>query len=240
MTMGGASATQLLDGIDYETISKHPKIFSGISDGTVLLNALFAKTNMVTYHGPDLLFTFGRNITQLMRENIIETLFKGKVSPLKQNPYWKHAKNSNASYNGWKWIREGRASGDLVGGHSYCFSQLLITGYGPDVTDKILFLEGTDTIDELDRVFSSLRLNGVFKRITGLILGWFDGCALEDKTQNRSVSETILEITKDYSFPILQIGELGHNVENFVLPIGCQATISSQENEFTIDEPTVI
>ena len=121
-----------------------------------------------------------------------------------------------------------------------CLMQLLYAGYGPDVKGKILFLEGTGGINALDRQFTSMRLNGVFDKITGLILGWFDDHTLADKDQTRTVGETILEITENYSFPTLEIGELGHNVENYVFPIGCKASIDSKTNSFTIDEKTVL
>ena len=63
---------------------------------------------------------------------------------------------------------------------------------------------------------------------------------MEDKKQDRKVSDVILEVTKDYSFPILEIGELGHNVENYILPIGCKATIDASKKYFSIDEETVL
>ena len=116
---------------------------------------------------------------------------------------------------------------------------LLFAGYGPNVDGKILFLEGTDKLDRLDRQFSSLRLHGVFDKIAGLVIGWFDEYTLEDATYNRPVGEMILELTENYSFPILEIGELGHNVENYVFPIGCTAILNSQTNRFAIDEYAV-
>ena len=240
LTLGGTTALQLVDGIDFELIKKHPKIFSGISDGTILLNAINAKTNLVTFHGPDLLFTFGQKITPMIKENMINTFFKGKIGKLEPNKYWENVLEPNIVYTGWNWLREGTATGELVGGHLNCFMQLLYSGYGPDVQGKILFLEGTGFISALDRQFTSLRLSGVFDKIAGLILGWFDGHALPDREKSRSVADVILEITENYSFPILEIGELGHNVENYTLPIGCQATIDSKTNSFSIDEKTVL
>lgn len=240
MALGGGSALQLVDGLDYDTIKKHPKILSGISDGTILLNAINAKTNLVTFHGPDLLFTFGREITPLIRENITRAFFDGKIGKLKQNSYWKNQTDPTKVYSGWKWLREGTATGQLVGGNTNCFIKLEYSGYGPDIEDKILFLEGTGFIHAIDQQFISLRLHGVFERIAGLIIGWFDGHDMPNKNLTRSVADTILEITENYSFPILEIGELGHNVENYVLPIGCQATIDSTNNSFIIQENVAI
>jgi muramoyltetrapeptide carboxypeptidase len=240
MSLGGSTALQIVDGIDYDTIKKHPKIFSGISDGTTLLNAIYAKTNLITFHGPDFIFTFGRKMSPMIEENIISTFFKGEKVFFKPNINWKYENDPTLSYCGWKWLRDGIARGELVGGHSNSFTHLLLSGYGPSLDGKILFLEGTDKINRLDREFSSLRVNGVFDKINGLVIGWFDDFSLENEKQNRAISELILELTLDYSFPILEIGELGHYVENYVLPIGCMATLDSTTNRFSVDENPLI
>lgn len=73
-----------------------------------------------------------------------------------------------------------------------------------------------------------------------MIIGWFEDSELKDKGKNRSVSDLILEITKEYSFPILEIGELGHNVENYIFPIGCKASINADKKYLSIDEATVL
>ena len=50
--IGGYNSNQLLKYIDYEVIKKNPKIICGFSDITALLNAIYAKTGLVTYSGP--------------------------------------------------------------------------------------------------------------------------------------------------------------------------------------------
>lgn len=50
--LGGFNANQLLRHLDYDLIAKHPKILCGFSDITALLNAIYSKTGLVTYHGP--------------------------------------------------------------------------------------------------------------------------------------------------------------------------------------------
>ncbi|MFW9951086.1 MAG: LD-carboxypeptidase, partial [Candidatus Thorarchaeota archaeon] len=175
MTQGGQVANHLLDGIDYDMIRKNPKIFAGISDGTTLLNAIHFKTGLITYHGPDLLWTFGLEMTPIIKNNIIKTFFDGDVGKLAPNKQWMSQTNPSLKYKGWKCIRKGAAKGVLLGGHirNLCF--LMAAGYCPDFTDTILFLEGTDDIANLDRQFTILKLAGVFKKINGLILGWFEG-----------------------------------------------------------------
>ena len=52
--IGGFNANQILPFIDYDLLRANPKILCGYSDITVLLNAVYARTDMVTYHAKDL------------------------------------------------------------------------------------------------------------------------------------------------------------------------------------------
>jgi len=62
-TIGGYNANQLLKYIDWEIIRKNPKVFCGFSDITVLNNAIFTKTGLVTYSGPHY-STLGKMLTE--------------------------------------------------------------------------------------------------------------------------------------------------------------------------------
>src|SRR3989338_741161 len=50
--VGGTAGNQLLPLLDFGLIAKHPKIFLGYSDTTVLANAITATTGIITFHGP--------------------------------------------------------------------------------------------------------------------------------------------------------------------------------------------
>lgn len=243
MSIGGASANHLLDGLDFDLIKDNPKIFCGISDGTTLLNPIFTKSGLITYHGSDLIFTFGLPMSPIVRENLKKTLFDGSVGQLQQNPDWKGLSelNKNEKYKGWCCIRDGKASGKLLGGNIYCLLSLENTDFRPRYEGSILFLEAYRvSVEDLHQAFVHLRQAKVFEKINGLILGHFYGSHMEDQKQDREISEVIMEVTKGYSFPILEIGELGHNVENYIFPIGCTATIDAEKKYFSIDEPTVL
>lgn len=243
MSIGGSSANHLLDGLDFDLIKNNPKIFCGISDGTTLLNPIFSKTGLITYHGPDLIFTFGLPMSPIIRENLTKTLFEGSVGQLHQNPNWKGLDklNENEKYKGWRCIKKGKATGKLIGGNVNCLLSFENTDFRPDYDGSILFLEAyMATVEDLHQAFVHFRQAKIFDKINGLILGHFFGSHMEDEQQDREISEVILEVAQDYSFPILEIGELGHNVENYILPIGCMATIDTDKKYFSIDEPTVL
>ncbi len=243
MSIGGNTANHLLDGLDFDLIKKNPKIFLGISDGTTLLNPIFSKTGLITYHGPDLIFTFGEPMSLIIKNNLIKALFNGKIGQLYPNPDWKGLDelNKDEKYKGWQCVRKGKASGKLIGGNITCLENLDNTEFRPDYKNKILFLEAYMVgIEDIDMILTHFRQAKVFDEINGLILGHFYGSRIQDKKQDREVRDVILEVTKNYSFPILEIGEIGHNVENYIMPIGCQATIDAGKKYFSIDEKTVL
>ena len=49
---GGWGCARILDKLDYKTISQNPKVLIGFSDITTLLNVIYAKTGLITFHGP--------------------------------------------------------------------------------------------------------------------------------------------------------------------------------------------
>jgi len=50
-SIGGFNVNQILEYINYDIIKNNPKIICGYSDITALLNAIYAKTGLITYHG---------------------------------------------------------------------------------------------------------------------------------------------------------------------------------------------
>lgn len=173
-------------------------------------------------------------------ENFKKTFFDESVGQLIPNPQWRHESKKGLVYSGWRSVRSGRASGILMGGHSGCLITTILAGYGPDFQDAILFLEGTESIAKLDRQLTALRLNGTLAKIRGIIIGYFDNHEMKDRDENREIADMVVEAAEGYDFPILEIGELGHNVENYTFPVGCRATIDADAKYLTIDEPTVM
>src|SRR5664279_5694869 len=49
---GGSGMNRIIDRVDFAAFARHPKVVLGYSDITVLLLALWAKTGVVTFHGP--------------------------------------------------------------------------------------------------------------------------------------------------------------------------------------------
>ncbi|MFC1696930.1 LD-carboxypeptidase [Nanoarchaeota archaeon] len=238
---GGHTANQVLDYLDFELIKNNPKIFSGLSDITVLINALNSMTGLVTFHGPDpkvgeenSYFT-----SEYSQDQFKERFIGGKIGDVKKNLDTDSKFKSN-----WKCIREGKAKGRIIGSHLGCFLKLAGTKYFPDVDGAILLLEAC-TIDIRKALFqlTQLKQMGVFDKISGIVIGYvlgFEKNKLLDKDGQRVYFEDlVLDVTKDYDFPILKIQEFGHQCPNTFLPIGCMAEIDASEKKFSIIEECV-
>lgn len=75
---GGDTANACLSDLDWERIRNRPKIFMGSSDNTVLINAIWHKTGLVTFHGNDVLWGFGRGLRDYDRREFISRLIQAE------------------------------------------------------------------------------------------------------------------------------------------------------------------
>ena len=69
---GGWGASRLLPFLNFDLIAKNPKIFLGYSDITSLLNAIYAKAGVVTFHGPNVMSRWNEFTYQGMREVLFD------------------------------------------------------------------------------------------------------------------------------------------------------------------------
>lgn len=234
-SVGGNTAIELVDKLDYGLIKKNPKIITGISDATVLLNAILSKTGLITYHGVE--FTDFANETMTYEiDSMLRAWFEDGVGVIKPNPNWRDLDNLPTAYSGWETIRPGVVEGVIIGGNFSSFSQLFPTRYLPKLHGSILVVECYRySKRDIHNALARLRFWGVFDDIGGLIIGYCLGSDEPNiKGNDRNIKDLVLEVTSGYDFPVIQIGEIGHNVENLILPIGAQAKLNASAKEFTI------
>jgi len=86
--IGGFNSNALLRGLDYQLISDHPKILCGFSDVSVLLNAVYAVTGQVTYHGPHF-SSFGvPDLSEYIVDSFCRACMIGGAQPLGPSMSW--------------------------------------------------------------------------------------------------------------------------------------------------------
>jgi muramoyltetrapeptide carboxypeptidase len=223
---GGATGNTALAYLDWKMIHAHPKIFLGISDGTPLLNAIYHKTGLVTFHGNDVMWGFGRTPTSYDVDEFVARLVEGAIGPVKRS-------------GSRKTVRGGRAEGTLVGGNLHCLMKLAGTPYWPDLTGTILFLEAIGiTPETCDTLFYQMDQMGVFDQVGGVMIGFIDGLQ-NNPDATHQMEEVLARITADRQFPILKGDEFGHNCPNTTLPIGGRVLVDADAQEVVILEACV-
>jgi muramoyltetrapeptide carboxypeptidase len=233
---GGYNSNRLLDLIDYDLIKKNPKIFMGFSDITVLLNAIYKKTGLITFHGHNF-EGFAGGLSG--KNEYTKEYFEKAV--MRKDPIGKITPRGDIEV-----IRSGKASGKLVGGNLSVLKTLIGTEYEPEWEGKILFWEDfKQTPEDIDHDLTHLRLNGAFDKISGMVIGVLIKCKFPPfsyiKNKNvSSIGKIILEISKDYSFPIIFGVPFGHIDRQIVLPVGAKASINTRLSiPFSIDSSAV-
>jgi len=225
-SQGGATANACLPYLDWDLIRQNPKIFLGISDITVLLNAIHRCTGLVTFHGNDLLWGFGGDLEPYDVEEFKACLVDARVGAVPSN-------------GPRRVIRGGKGQGKLLGGNLHCLLKLAGTPYFPDFSGSILFVEAIGiTPEACDHLFHQLKQMGVFEQIKGVLVGFNDG--LQNNPDARMQMEEVLaRITSKYDFPILKVDDFGHNCPNTTLPVGAQVLIDADACQYEILTPPV-
>jgi muramoyltetrapeptide carboxypeptidase LdcA involved in peptidoglycan recycling len=251
-TIGGTNFNSLLPYIDYEYLREHPKIIMGYSDVTALLLGIYAKTGIVTFYGPAVVPSFGEYPKMLPKGR---EYFDDVLTLQKQAPYtldvpaewtderidWNHQTRGKKmrENEGWNCLREGKATGKLIGGNLNTMSGLLASEYFPDITGSILFIE--DSYKDMaleERLFSMLKVSGVFDKISGLIVGKHE--QFDDLQAPFTLDELLVEVIGDRNIPILTNVDIGHTFPSHVFPIGINVELNALERKITFLENGVL
>jgi muramoyltetrapeptide carboxypeptidase len=225
-TGGGTNANRTLPYIDYEIIGKNPKIFVGMSNPTIILNAITSMTGLITFHGPALVWNWGGEMPDYTETSFLKITTNKKT--LGQFP-----KNT-----AWDFIKPGKAKGRLFGGNLWSVQSLIGTQYEPSWNGAIFFWE--DIAKEpkrIDAMLTHFKLAGVFEQISGMVIGELVGCSPQGSSLD--INEIVLELTKEFDFPILSGICFGHTDEKLTLPIGANVSLNSQDGTFSLVESVV-
>ncbi|MBN1352416.1 LD-carboxypeptidase [candidate division KSB1 bacterium] len=228
---GGYGGPRLLERLDYPAIKKHPRIFVGYSDITVLQNAILAKTGLITFSGPMVAVEMGAGITPFTEENFWSMLTTPQpVFPL-----------ANPAEKPFEVLREGTAEGRLVGGCLSVMLPLVGTQYFPDVSGGILVIEDIDEeAYRLDRALFHLRAAGVLNKVSAIVLGEFIDCEAKDPAKpSLTVKDVIHDALEGLNIPVISGFAYGHGKIKLTVPFGAQARLDTTKRTFDVIEPVV-
>lgn len=218
---GGFGSVQMLPYLSVR-IGRHPKVFVGYSDVTIVLNWLRQTCGMVTFHGPMVAMDFARGMSETTRSHFW-SLLGGAMDR------WKIALG--------KTIRPGKARAELMGG---CLSMLVTTlgtPYEIDTRGKLLFLEDIgEKPYRIERMLLHLKMAGKLEEVAGVLFGDFTNC---DGEGPRGVSEVIDDLFHGAPYPVVMGVNAGHGAENVTLPFGIEMLLDGDSANLEMLEAPV-
>jgi muramoyltetrapeptide carboxypeptidase len=238
--IGGFNSNEILPYLDYELIKKNPKILCGYSDITALENAIYAKTNMMTYSGPHF-FDFGEKKNfEYAEEYFKKCLFSNEPFEIKPSDNWsedrwgKDQENRILQKNsGMIVLNEGHCEGHIVGSNLVTFLGLAGTQYFPSLKDKVLFLEEDheEHLYSFNRNITTLTLMDDFKYVKGIVFGRFQS---ESKISINDLKEMIKNNQALQKIPIIAGLDFGHTNPRLTFPIGGKVVFDADNNSVSI------
>lgn len=233
--IGGYNSNELLPFLNYDLIQANPKIFCGFSDITALSNAIFARTGLVTYSGPHysslgMLQGIEYTLHALQAALFSNAPYQVEASREWSNDLWfldqeQRTFHPNA---GIKVLREGQATGDIVGGNLGTLALLHGTPFMPRLNGAILFIEAEEGVPLhlFNRQLHALSQQPGFAQIAALVIGRFTPSS---KITDEAIRESIDSIDALNNIPIVCNIDFGHTTPLMTFPIGGVATINNDQ-----------
>ena len=130
-----------------------------------------------------------------------------------------------------KAVIKGSVIGKLVGGNLSVLCSLLGSSIVPNFEKTILFIEDVgEQLYKLDRMLWSLKLNGVFDKISGLVLGQFTDILDTTIPYGNNFIEIVKKHTEEWNIPVSFGLPSGHGTPNAPIILGAQVYLKVEEN----------
>ncbi|MGL5100515.1 MAG: S66 family peptidase, partial [Fusobacteriaceae bacterium] len=245
-TIGGLNSNSLLPYIDYEALKKNPKIIIGYSDVTAILLGIYAQTGITTFYGPALVASFGE-LPPYVDETFsyFEDIFVKNL----ELPYiyrkpefwtdeminWEDQDRSKIPVkNQLITLEKGKVTGRVIGGNLSTISGFWGSPYMPEIKKgDILFIEDSlKNAGIVERNFSFLKVNGVFDRVAGIILGKHE--KFDNQGTGKKYYEIFQEVAGKLNIPVLAEFDCCHTHPMFTLPIGAQIELDATNKKITL------
>jgi len=220
-TRGGYGAIQLIDKINLEAFRANPKWLIGYSDIT-MLHSLLQREGFASIHGGMAKMLAEQMNSDSEKSNTEPALFLHNILWGNLPEYTIHSHPLN---------RNGDASGTLTGGNLSILYSLRGTPFDFIPDKSILFIEDIgEKPYVIDRIMHNLKLGGVLKNLSALIVGQFTDFE-EDPSFGKTVYKIIADAVAEYSYPVCFNFPTGHVERNLPLLSGNSVNLHVSENE---------
>lgn len=214
---GGYGTVRIIDKLDFSKFVKNPKWVIGFSDITVLHSHIH-NLGIATLHAI-MPYSVPKALSEA-KETLRQALF---------NEDYEIKIPSNSSN------KTGDAEGLLIGGNLSIIYSLLGSKSSVDTKNKILYLEDLDEyLYHIDRMFYNLKRNGYFDDLNGLIIGGMTDMHDNQIPFGYDVKQIILDLCKEYDFPICFDFPAGHIPDNRALKLGTKVSLNINNESISL------
>ncbi len=222
---GGYGTSRIVDDIDFKIFKKSPKWLLGYSDITVLHAHLFSVIRTASMHC-NMAAAFNDGGKDTAAVQAIRLALQGKAAKYSTLPG--------------TFCREGKATGELVGGNLSLLVHLTGTRSAYSYKNKILFIEDVgEYLYGIDRMMVHMERTGVLKQLAGLIVGQFSELKDTLVPFGQEVHALIWDKIKKYRYPVCFDFPVGHVSENYPLKVGVQHTLHVTKKQVSLREQTI-
>lgn len=212
---GGYGTVRIIDKLNFSTFKKYPKWIIGYSDVTVLHSHIH-NFGIETLHAQMCLEI--ENKSPETTESIRKVLFGEDYS----------IEISHKDY----FASSGIYSGELIGGNLSVLYSLCGSASEMETDDKILFIEDLDEmLYHIDRMMINLKRSGYLKNLKALVIGGMTQMKDNKVYFGKTAEEIIVELVKDYNYPVIQNFPAGHIADNRALIFGREIKIDIQPSK---------
>ncbi len=228
---GGSGAARILPLIDYKQIAKNPKPLLGYSDITALHCAIQAQTGMITFHGP-----MGSGSWNSFNVEQFQKLFFDQEQVHYENIH-PESDDLVIKSNRIQTLKGGMAEGKILGGNLTVLTAISGSPYYPDFKNAILFIEdvGEDPY-KVDRMMSTLKLNGTLDQIKGFIFGQCSDCEPGGGYGSLTLDQVLDDYILPLEIPAYSGAMIGHISKQFIIPVGAKVKMDADAGTFTLME----
>jgi Uncharacterized proteins, homologs of microcin C7 resistance protein MccF len=210
---GGYGGLRIVDKLNFEQFSLHPKWIIGYSDSTVF----HGKLQSLGYQS--LHATMPINVND-NSQRALDSLYMALTCSSLRYVLEKHVLNRN-----------GKVKAEIIGGNISVLYSMLGSDSFPDTEGKILFLEDLDEyLYHIDRMIMAFKRAGILSRLSGLLVGGLTDMHDNAVPFGKTAAEIIAEHVSCYHYPVAFGFPAGHFNDNRAIVLGREVDFEVAEN----------
>jgi len=210
---GGYGMTRIVDRIDFTALKRHPKWYVGYSDITSLHMWLNNVCGIASLHAEMPLNYSNPECSPLCYTTMVNAL-TGTPDIVRWTTH------SEASFD---------VSGRVTGGNISLIYSLNGTPAQPDTDGAILFIEEIgEQFYHLDRMLVAMRMTGLLKNLSALLVGGMEKITEGEHVFNQTVEEVVMNVVSGYDYPVLFNFPAGHISDNRAIYLGRSGRLTQE------------